>query len=670
MDTRRFIIAMMLSLAVMYGYSYYLAKHQPPPATQPAATQPMAAQANPSVPAAAQAAASAPSNWHVRGAQATQEVALGQDTPAGDYYILANLTNRGAAVDNAFLVAKEHRGKKILYKYAKTYRGIEPYPLLEPLVTPSGEPIYSWATDAIHIGSPEVRVPLADVPWNVEVRQIDQGPQKGTYEARFWVDVLEGDKPVVRVVKRYTLAPHSFAMDMGMTFESLNGQDVRLVAEESGPVGIRREDPRSDYRKMFVVNTEKGRAVPTKWTHAELAKKTEPAEVGSATPIIWTALVDKYFGAITAPIKATGTQQVIANVRLFTYSKNTQDTGNLAMDMVSPPITAAPGKPASLDFNLYAGPKDLTLFAENSLYASRDYGLLSSAEYAWCTFSSLGDVMTSLLHWLNRWIWPHNYGVAIIILVLLVRLIMHPLTKHQQITMTRMQQRQAEIAPKIEAAKKRLANDRQQLQVETMRIYREAGINPASQMAGCLPMLIQMPIWVALYSALNYDIQLWHAPFIWWMHDLSAPDALVQWANPVNIPLISWFIGPVDKLNILPIFLAVAMYLQQKFTPKPKPAEGTSPEQLAQQQQMQKMMGFMMIFMGLLFYNMPSGLCLYIMASSAFGVLEQIRIRQHIEEQRNNPQPPKPPRRIAWLDKIMEGMEKKARESRTVRKDK
>jgi YidC/Oxa1 family membrane protein insertase len=253
--------------------------------------------------------------------------------------------------------------------------------------------------------------------------------------------------------------------------------------------------------------------------------------------------------------------------------------------------------------------------------------------------------------------------------VLLVRAILHPLTKHQQITMAKMQQKQASVQPKIAALKAKYPNDKQKLQLETMRVYREAGINPAGQIAGCLPMLIQLPIWVALYSALNYDINLWHSPFMFWIRDLSAPDALVSWHPATEIPLLSWMIGPVDKFNLLPILLAGSMWLQQKYTPKPTPAPGTPPDQLAQQQQMQKMMGFMMVFMGIMFYNMPSGLNLYIMASSAFGALEQQRIRKHMEERKKDPDFAKP-KGGGWMEKLMEMVEKKAATSHTYRKEK
>src|SRR5262249_10455411 len=149
-----------------------------------------------------------------------------------------------------------------------------------------------------------------------------------------------------------------------------------------------------------------------------------------------------------------------------------------------------------------------------------------------------------------------------------------------------------------------------------------------AQLAGCLPMFIQMPIWVALYTTLNTSIELRHEPFILWMRDLAAPDALVTFASPINIPLVSFITGPISSLNILPLVMGLTMYLQQKLTPRltrpdtPPPPEKPSPdgkpsaaEQLRQQQ---KMMNFMSVFFSLMFYNLPCGLNLYIFTSNLF----------------------------------------------------
>ncbi len=682
MDTRRFIVAMLLSFAALYAWTsynrWYADKHQPDqpqrvaraPATQPgpgAAQQSLPATPPEPIASTGESIAQAPAapagtDWRVQGAQQVKAVPIGEDTAAGAYYIQALLTNRGAAVEQVLMVKKVHQDEEIKYRYAKTVKGEQPYPLLEPLPLPSGEKEYSWQTAAVRIG--DERIDLSDTLWDMEVTRSD----KGVYTARFWVDLLRGDEPVARVEKHYTLAPATYAMDMGVTVRSLGEQPVEAVVEQLGPVGIRREDPRYDYRKIFVVVNAQGKPQPLPYTHSDVAGR--PETVGSGTPLWWTALVDKYFAAITAPTGVVGANQPVARTEVFAFT-NVPDpnmAGDVAVSMASPVLTATAAQPASLSYDLFLGPKQADVLSGTPAYVQRNYSLLRSAEYAWCTFSALGELLTAFLHTIYTYIPPHNYGIAIIILVLIVRVLLHPLTKHQQVAMSQMQQKQAALQPKIEAAKKKFANDKQKLQLEMMQIYREAGINPASQMAGCLPMLIQLPIWVALYSALNYDINLWHAPFALWINDLSAPDGLLTFA-PVNIPLLSLILGPVDKLNVLPILLSASMYLQQKFMPKPKPMNGDS-AQSEQQKQMQKMMGFMMLFMGLLFYNMPSGLNLYIMASSTFGIIEQIRIRKHIEERQNRPEQKKPARRNPWMEKIFASMEKKARDAHTVRKSK
>jgi len=676
MDTRRLILAMTLSFVVMYAWMLYNQRYlkQTAPATQPTAQGPVAPPQGVGTQAAISATQPAEATqplWRVQGAPAARTVTIGEDDPAGAYHIQAFLSSRGAAVERVVVVEKKKRktrGGKPAYAYAATVEGREPYPVLEPLVLPDGRQEYSWQTASIRIGMPETTIGLSEVAWHAEALRLEDG----TWEARFWVDVLRGEQPVVRITKRFTLAPKSFAMNMDLTFQPLEPQDVSLVVDQLGAVGIRREDPRSDYRKIFVVANDNGKPKLTPCQHANLVRNG-PKEIGSAIPIWWTALVDKYFAAITAPTQAVGGPGVVATVKVFAFTKDTQSPnagGDIAAQLVSPPVTATTATPGQLQYELYVGPKSAEIFDNDPTYTARSYGALRSAEYTWCTFSWLGEVMTGFLHILYRYIWPHNYGLAIIVLVLLVRVILHPLTKYQMVSMAQMQAKNAAIQPKIAAVKQKYANDKQKQQAEMMRVYREAGFNPASQMAGCLPMFIQLPIWAALYSALTYDLNLWHEPFALWIRDLSAPDALFSWSTAIDIPVISWMIGPVTKFNLLPLLLAVAMYLQQKFTPKPPPAPGTPPEQIAQQQQMQKITGFMMIFFGVMFYNMPSGLNLYIMASSAFGVLEQQRIRKHVEQERNRPQELQPKKAHPWMDKLMDMMEKRAAESHTIRKSK
>ncbi|HEY3245677.1 MAG TPA: YidC/Oxa1 family membrane protein insertase, partial [Phycisphaerae bacterium] len=207
------------------------------------------------------------------------------------------------------------------------------------------------------------------------------------------------------------------------------------------------------------------------------------------------------------------------------------------------------------------------------------------------------------------------------------------------------------------------------LQQETMKVYAEAGVNPAAQMLNMLPMLLQTPIWIALYSSLNVNIAMRHEGFILWIRDLTGPDALVTFAQPQNVPILSWLIGPLHSLNVLPILLSIAFVVQQKLMPKaPKPQGEPTPAQL-QQEQMQKMMPFMSVMFGLFLYNAPSGLTLYIMSSTIFGTLEQWFIRRHIkrDEERGRfefkpPDKPKRPRKPSFFEKLQQAAEEAQRQ--------
>ncbi|HDY65139.1 MAG TPA: membrane protein insertase YidC, partial [Phycisphaerae bacterium] len=259
---------------------------------------------------------------------------------------------------------------------------------------------------------------------------------------------------------------------------------------------------------------------------------------------------------------------------------------------------------------------------ENPLYSRLDYVKTVSTVggCAWCTFSWLMVGLMWLLHFFSSFLFG-NYGLAIILLVLIVRVLLHPLTKKSQISMAKMSKAMAALKPQMDKIKEKYANDKAAQQRETMKLYKEHG-NPMANMLGCLPMLLQMPIWIALYSGLNSEVALRHAAFLpFWITDLAAPDQLFSWKEPL------WLIG--NSFNLLPILVAVGMFLQTKFNPA-MASQSASPDQAQQQKMMKYMMPLMMLF---IFFKAPSGLNLYIMASTMGGVLEQYFIRRHIREQ-------------------------------------
>jgi YidC/Oxa1 family membrane protein insertase len=270
------------------------------------------------------------------------------------------------------------------------------------------------------------------------------------------------------------------------------------------------------------------------------------------------------------------------------------------------------------DFQVYLGPKDKSLFDKDKQY--RELGFVHAIDFLGCCCPAsiirpLAFGILALMKWMYGFI--GNYGLVIIILVFMIRIVIHPLTKKSQISMSKM----SKLAPRMEEIKKKYANNKAELNKQMMALYKEQGASPVM---GMLPMMVQMPVWIALWSAVYASIELRGAPFLpFWITDLSVPDALVRFST-VTIPLLGW---KVNSLNLLPILMGIAFYLQQKLMPSQ--AAAANP-QAAQQQKM--MMIMMPLMFPLLLYNAPSGVSLYIMASTFAGVIEQYVIRKHVRE--------------------------------------
>jgi YidC/Oxa1 family membrane protein insertase len=286
-------------------------------------------------------------------------------------------------------------------------------------------------------------------------------------------------------------------------------------------------------------------------------------------------------------------------------------------------ILAATGQADSsktYKFQMYLGPKDKSLFDKNEQY--NNLGFSHTIDFMGCCcpakiIKPLAFGILALMKGMYGFI--PNYGVVIIVLVFFMRLCMHPITKKSQVSMSKMSQ----LAPKAEEIKKKYANNKAEMNKQMMALYREQGASP---IMGFLPMMVQMPIWISLWSAVYASIDLRGAAFLpFWITDLSMPDALYRFGSPLVVPLLGWKIASV---NLLPLMMGVAFYLQQQLMPTQASAS-TNP-QMAQQQKMMKIM--MPLLFPLMLYNAPSGVSLYIMASTFAGVFEQHVIRKHIRE--------------------------------------
>jgi YidC/Oxa1 family membrane protein insertase len=280
---------------------------------------------------------------------------------------------------------------------------------------------------------------------------------------------------------------------------------------------------------------------------------------------------------------------------------------NTTVRLTRLPIELAAGGKHNESYRVFLGPKRPQLLAKYYAGGNEDYSLADILYYGWPIFGAVARVMLVILHFFHGIV--GNYGIAIVMLTVLVRAAMFPLSYKQTKSMARMQA----LKPEIDAINEQYKTDMQKRSQATQELYRKHQINP---LAGCLPVLLQLPIFIGLYRALMVDIELRNSPLfgesIRWASDLAAPDKFRNWSH-----VMPWFVesffGPY--LNIFPL-VTVALFLITQKMSMPPPTN----EQAAMQQ---KMMKYMTIFIGFMFYKVASGLCLYFIVSSLWGIAER-----------------------------------------------
>jgi YidC/Oxa1 family membrane protein insertase len=264
-------------------------------------------------------------------------------------------------------------------------------------------------------------------------------------------------------------------------------------------------------------------------------------------------------------------------------------------DYVAAPVAVAPGAQGRYVAHVFAGAKEVELL-ENY---SEALGTPLEQAIDWGWFEWFMKPIFSLLNWLFFQI--GNFGVAIICLTFIVRLILYPIAQRQFASMAAMRA----VQPKMKALQERYADDRMKLQEETMKLYREEKINPV---AGCLPVLLQIPIFYALYKVLMLSVEMRHEPFALWIRDLSAPDPL----TPVNLFGLLPFDPPsILHIGILPILVGTTMWLQMRLQPQaPDPV----------QRQIFAMMPWVLVFVMAPF---AAGLQLYWVTGNILSIAQQ-----------------------------------------------
>lgn len=385
------------------------------------------------------------------------------------------------------------------------------------------------------------------------------------------VDLTQSDAPrdlifswtypgEVEIHKAYTFHPDRYAFELEVRILNLSGETLKENAllrwtryhdpevkqdrySHEGPVGYVQDD----------------------FISRKLNKLDETEFLGPG--VSWGGYEEKYFIAALISEQPSLTSLVI--------SKNGENM--ISTGLEGPRNIVPPGQSASYRYTLYVGPKDYDLLKAQGV------GLEDSINFgSWIKWLALP--LLKVLNYINDYV--HNYGIAIIILTILIKLIFWPLGNMSYKSMKEMQK----LQPKIKELQEKFKEDKAKLQQATMELYKSHKVNP---MGGCLPIFIQIPVFFGLYRALLYAIELRHAPFYFWIQDLSAK----------------------DPYYITPIIMGATMFLQQKMSPAPGGNE-----------MQQKMMMWLPVIFTFLFLNFPSGLVIYWLFNNILSIGQQYYI--------------------------------------------
>lgn len=409
---------------------------------------------------------------------------------------------------------------------------------------------------------------------SIALSMVAESAQVGRYAHEYLDDgaIFKTKVGSLEITKKYTLLKDKFAIGLNIQIKNVGNApetlDYRIIAGS----GVNEICP-ADQRLIEVSSKVDGRIIGFK--HPKNLKITNPGSVE------WTALKNKYFSIIMKPFGKTAGHYY--NISKDGYLVNGLDSGA---------ITIEPGSTSEQKYLIYAGPSDIHYLNQVG------YGLDETVNYGMFGIISKGIIIVMKFFYSI----VHSWGISILLLSIFLNLVTFPLTMKSFQSMQKMQ----ELHPQMEKLKVQYKGNPQKLNQEMMELYKTYKINPFS---GCLPMLLQMPIFFALYQALMKSIELRCTKFLW-INDLSMPDAVPL---PVTLPLIG------NTLNILPLFMVAAMVIQQKMSTSTMGSAVT-----AEQREQQKVMLVVMpIMFGFIFYNMPSGLVLYWVTNTVLTIIEQ-----------------------------------------------
>lgn len=388
------------------------------------------------------------------------------------------------------------------------------------------------------------------------------------------------------IVKRLTFSNGTYSFDADLTFRNVSEVIANFEYQVIWEHGVRFAEHNSVEESNF--------AKAYAYSGGELTE-VDASHVGEAAmkdisgSTAWVAARSKYFAVAMLPEDSKSQGAYVQGIRLAQPDHGVLELYSLALKM---PLRGAAIETARI--SVFLGPLDFDVVKA----FNKSLDQIMSLGWAWVIRPISEYVMLPLFSFL-RWLIP-NYGLVIIIFSIIIKVVLHPLTKTSMKSMKQMQQ----LQPLMAEIREKYKDDQQKMNHQIMNLYKEYGVNPA---AGCLPMLLQMPILFALYSVFSSSIDLRQAGFVWWIQDLSIPDTI--FTLPFTLPLFG-----IKNVSGLALAMGITMFVQQKMTV-------TDPRQKA-------MVWMMPVMMTLLFNSFPSGLNLYYFVFNLLSIIQQTYVNK------------------------------------------
>ncbi len=550
-NNRNLILAVVLSMLVVLVWFTFFAPEPPAPAPETEA----AAQAQPGAPAAVSDATQAPAG--------TAPVPTGPKDPSAT---AARVKIKSDSLSGSISLAGGRVDDLLLTKYHETLEANSPYVrLLTPTdsdfvdtfetgtpIAPGGAletvvrkpyyAVYGWSPAA---GTDPAAVPNASTIWQVE---------SGETLTPSTPITLRWDNGQGQIFRRI------FAMDDKYLFTVTQSvENTAVTPFAAAPYGIIARHGQPDTQNYFVLHEgavamTDGELFESKYknlTKLDPVAREGRAEIVEVADNGWIGFTDKYWMTTLAPKPG----QPFTAVAKYTDGADIYQT-----ETRFPMVTVAPGASASSESYLFAGAKEWETIREYE----KSPGIqrfVDSIDWGWFYF--LTKPIFRVLHWLHGFI--GNMGWSIIALTFILKAIVFPLARKSYVSMARMR----ELQPQMEEIKERTGDDRAKYQQEVMALYKREKVNPA---AGCLPILIQIPIFFSLYKVIFVTLELRQAPWLGWIRDLSAPDpssilnlfGLLPWDAPARDGIFG-----IISLSLMAIVLGISMWMQQKLNPAP-----------------------------------------------------------------------------------------------------